>query len=75
MKLTPIPLKLPIEIAEKTYGNYLRLESSEFGSGLFMCTITQNVRDPKDLLRKAALKGLTAPGKKSMDSITPQSSG
>lgn len=70
-KLSPIPLKLPIEIAESTY-SYLRMEPNEHGSGLFMATITQNIRDPKDILRKQALKGLTIP-KKSSD-ILPTSS-
>lgn len=64
-KLTPIPLKLPLDLAQKTYGNYLRVDTSESGSGLFMCTITQNtIQDPRDMARKAALKGLTKPTKR-----------
>ena len=73
-KLSPVPLKLPVTIAKSFQTNFLRLNSTEEGSGLFLCTLTQNsIQDPKDLLRKSALKGLTRP-KKSESSVTAQAS-
>ena len=67
-------MKLPVSVAETFRGNYLRLQSTEEGSGLFLCTLTQNsIQDPKDMLRKSALKGLTRP-KKSESSVTAQAS-
>ena len=69
-------MKLPIYIAENTYGNYLRINSSETGSGLFLCTITRDILDPKDFLKKQALKGLIIPRKSAPKQlITPQESG